>query len=111
MAQITRFTGEVVPIAQVVTGDGDESAAPKGGGGFADYALVSLHCLRVYFDTSHRTTIDLLKEMPQITGKIGCFEGDLPSPPTLCKVFDRISMSVCRVLLRQALPPMTSSHS
>ena len=53
-----------MPIAQVVTGDGDESAAPEGGGGFADYALVSLHCLRIYLDASYRMTIDLLKEMP-----------------------------------------------
>jgi len=47
-------------------------------------------------------TIDLLKEMPQITGEIGLSTADLPSPSTLCKVFDRISMSVCRVLLRQS---------
>jgi IS5 family transposase len=43
MTQISRFISEVVPIAQVVTGDGDESTAPEGGSGFADYALVSLH--------------------------------------------------------------------
>ncbi|SDN52193.1 hypothetical protein SAMN05192554_1556, partial [Haloarchaeobius iranensis] len=92
MTQISRFTGEIVPIAQVVTGDGDESAAPQGGGGFADYALVSLHCLRIYLDTSYRMTIDLLKEMPQITGEIGLSKADLPAPSTLCKAFDRISM-------------------
>jgi hypothetical protein len=38
MTQISRFTGGIVPIAQVVTGDGDESAALEGGGGFADCA-------------------------------------------------------------------------
>ncbi len=47
-------------------------------------------------------TIDLLKEMPQITGEIGRVEADLPSASTLCKAFDRISMSVCRVLLRHS---------
>ncbi|MFC6768289.1 IS5 family transposase [Natrinema soli] len=102
MTQISRFIEAVVPIAQNVTGDGDESAAPEGGGGFADYAFVSLHCLRIYLDTSYRMTIDLLKEMPQITGEIGLNAADLPSPSTLCKAFDRISMSVCRVLLRQS---------
>ncbi|PAU76438.1 IS5/IS1182 family transposase, partial [Halorubrum salipaludis] len=56
MTQISRFIGEVVPVAQRVTGDGGESAAPEGGGGFADYALVSLHCLRIYLDTSYRMT-------------------------------------------------------
>ena len=80
MTQISRFIGEVVPAAQVVTGDGDESAALEGGGGFADYALVSLHCLRIYLDTSYRMTIDLLKEMPQIIGEIGLNATDLTSP-------------------------------
>jgi IS5 family transposase len=102
MTQISRFTEEIVPIAQRVTGDGDESAAPEGGGGFADYAFVSLHCLRIYLDTTYRMTIDLLKEMPQIIGEIGLEPADLPHPSTLCKAFDRISMSLCRVLLRQS---------
>ena len=70
VTQIFRFIGEVVPVAQRVTGDGGESAAPDSGGGFADYALVSLHCLRIYLDTSYRMTIDLLTEMPQITGPV-----------------------------------------
>jgi IS5 family transposase len=70
MTQISRFTNEIVPISQRITGDGDESAVPEGGG-FADYALVSLHCLRIYLDTSYRMTIDLFKEVPQIIGEIG----------------------------------------
>ncbi len=102
MTQISRFTEEVVPVAERVTGDGDESAVPDGGGGFADYALVSLHCLRIYLDTSYRMTIDLLKEMPQITREIGLDAADLPAPSTLCKALDRIEMSLCRVLLRQS---------
>ena len=102
MTQISRFTEEVVLVAQRVTGDGDESAAPNGGGGFADYAFVSLHCLRIYLDSSYRMTIDLLKEMPQITGEIGLDAADLPAPSTLCKALDRIEMSLRRVLLRQS---------
>ena len=102
MTQISRLTEEIVLAAQRVTGDGDESAAPDGGGGFADYAFVSLHCLRIYLDTSYRMIIDLLKEMPQITGEIGLDAADLPAPSTLCKALDRIEMSLCRVLLRQS---------
>lgn len=102
MTQISRFTERCVLVAQRVTGDGSESAAPNGGGGFADYALVSLHCLRIYLDTSYRMTIDLLKEMPQITREIGLDAADLPAPSTLCKALDRIEMSLCRVLLRQS---------
>jgi IS5 family transposase len=102
MTQISRFIEEVVPVAQSVTGDGGESAAPEEGGGLADYAFVSLHCLRITPDTSYRMTIDLLKEMPQIIWEIGLEASDLPHPSTLCKAFDEMSMSVCRVLLRQS---------
>lgn len=102
MTKISRFTERCVSIAQSVTGERGESAAPAGGGGFADYAYVSLHCLRIYLDTSYRRTIDLLKEMPQIPGEIGLELSDLPAPSTLCKAFDRIGMSVCRVLVRQS---------
>ena len=102
MTQISRFTERCVLVAQRVTDDGDESTAPNGGGGFADYALVSLHCLRIYLDTSYRMTIDLLTEMPQITEEICLDAADLPAPSMLCKAFDRIEMSVWQVLLRQS---------
>ena len=75
MTQIFRFIGEVVLVAQRVTGDGDESA---------DYALVSLYCLWIYLDPSYRMTIDLLKEMPQITGEIGLSAAEIPVPFVRC---------------------------
>jgi len=103
MTQISRFTEQCVSIAQKVTGEWDESAAPDGGGGFADYAFISLHCLRIYLDTSYRMTIDLLKEMPRITREIGLKAADLPHYSTLCKSYDRIEMSICRVLLYRSV--------
>ena len=102
MTQISRFTERCVLVAQRVTDDGDESTASVRGGGFAEYALVSLHCLRIYLGASYRMTIDLLQEMPQIIEEIGLDAADLPAPSTLCMAFDRIEMSVCRVLLRQS---------
>ena len=98
--QIFRFTERCVWIAKRVADDTDESAAPEGGGGFADYALIPLHCLRIYLGTSYRMTIDILTEMPRITREIGLEPADLPHPSTLCLAFDRLEMRVCRVLLR-----------
>jgi hypothetical protein len=68
---ISRFTERSVWLAKRVGDDTGEPAAPEGGGGFADYAMISLHCLRIYLDTPYRMTIDLLKEMPQICREIG----------------------------------------
>jgi IS5 family transposase len=47
MSKISRFTSKAVTLAKNAVGGRGEVAAPEGGGGFADYALVSLHCLRV----------------------------------------------------------------
>ncbi|RDZ34081.1 MULTISPECIES: IS5-like element ISHvo1 family transposase [unclassified Haloferax] len=100
MSKISRFTKKAVTLAKNVVGDRGEVAAPAGGGGFADYALVSLHCLRIYLDESYRNALDLLSEMPHILAEIGLEEGDLPDHSTLVKAFDRFQMKAWRVLLR-----------
>jgi len=91
MSKISRFTSKAVTLAKNVVGDR---------GDFADYALVSLHCLRVYLDESYRNALDLLSEMPHIRGEIGLEEGDFPDHSTLVKAFDSFDMKVWRVLLR-----------
>ncbi|RQG89381.1 IS5 family transposase [Natrarchaeobius chitinivorans] len=100
MSKISRFTGKVVTLAKSAVGGRGESAAPQGGGGFADYAVVSLHCLRIYLEKSYREALDLLSEMPQILAEIGLEKADLPDHSTLVKAFDRIKMAVWRVVLR-----------
>jgi len=70
------------------------------GDGFADYAAVSLHCLRVYLEKSYWVSLDLLSEMPQILGEIGLEAADLSQHSTLVKWFDRIKTALWRMLLR-----------
>jgi IS5 family transposase len=48
-------------------------------------------------DTTYRTLLDELIEMPRIRKAINLTE--LPTPSTLCKAFDRLDMAVWRVLL------------
>jgi IS5 family transposase len=100
MSKTSRFTSKTVTLAKNAVGGRNESAAPEGGGGFAEYAVVSLHCLRIYLEKSYRMALDLLSEMPQILGEIGLDAADLPDHSTLVKAFDRIEMAVWRVLLR-----------
>ena len=100
MSKISRFTSKAVSLAKNAVGGRGEAAAPEGGGGFADYAVVSLHCLRIYLEKSYREALDLLSEMPQIVAEIGLEAGDLPHHSTLVKAFDRFEMKVWRVLLR-----------
>ena len=100
MSKISRFTSKAVTLAKNAVGGRGEVAAPEGGGGFADYAVVSLHCLRIYLAKPYREALDLLSEMPQILAEIGLEKADLPDHSTLVKAFDRLKMAVWRVLLR-----------
>lgn len=58
---------------------------------------IVLLCLEVRKNTTHRMLLDELIEMPRIRRAIALEE--LPSPSTLCKVFDRPDMAVWCVLL------------
>jgi hypothetical protein len=89
---ISRFTERVTFAVKRIADDSDEPAAPERGGGFTDAAMISLHCLRIYLNTTYRMTIDLLTEMPQICREIGLEPSDLPHHSTLCLAFDRIEM-------------------
>ncbi|KPN32328.1 hypothetical protein SY89_03096 [Halolamina pelagica] len=46
MSKISGFTSKAVTLAKNAVGGRGKVAAPEGGGGFVDYPLVSLHCLR-----------------------------------------------------------------
>ena len=100
MSKISRFTNKVVQLAKNAVGERGEVAAPEGGGSFAEYAVVPLHCLRVYLEKSYREALDLLSEMPQVLGEIGLNAADLPDHSALIKWFDRIKTALRRVLLR-----------
>jgi len=58
---------------------------------------IVLLCLKVRKDTTYRTLLDELIEMPRIRNAINLTE--LPAPSTLCKAFGRLDMAVWRVLL------------
>ncbi|SNR64138.1 IS5 family transposase [Halorubrum vacuolatum] len=112
MSKISRFTSKAVTLAKNAVGGRGEAAAPERGGGFADYAVVSLHCLRIYLEKSYREALDLLSEMPQIVAEIGLEASDLPYHSTLVKAFDRLQMKIWRVLLRlSAQLHDTSGHA
>ncbi len=85
MSKISCFTGKAVTLIKNAV---------------ADYAIVSLHCLRIYLKKSYREALYLLSEMHQILAEIGLEKADLPDHSTLVEVLDRIKMAVWRVLLR-----------
>ena len=109
MSKISRFTSKAVQLAKNAVGERGEVAAPEGGGGFAEYAVVSLHCLRVYLEKSYREALDLLSEMPQILGEVGLDAANLPDHSTLVKWFDRIKTALWRVRWHRSPRTMAAS--
>jgi IS5 family transposase len=98
----TRFTEEMVSLAKSYSDDADEPAAPEGGGSFAEYAMISLHGLRIFLDETYEMIIDRLEVMQPILDVVGLDTDDLPHPSTLNKWLDKIKMAVWRALLRHS---------
>jgi IS5 family transposase len=68
---------------------------------------IVLLCLKVRKNTTYRTLLDELIEMPRIREAIDLDE--LPSPSTLCKAFNRLDMAVWRVLLNLSITLLPTS--
>jgi len=65
----------------------------------ADYAVVLLHCLRIYLEKSYRNSLALLSEIEQILADIGLKASDRFHHSTLVKTFDRLGMKIWQMLL------------
>ena len=83
--------------AKAVVADPDEPADPEGGGGFAEWAMLTLQALRIELGKSYRQTIDLLSEMPGILEEIGLTR--LPYFTVLRDWFETISVETYRAFL------------
>ncbi len=98
----TRFAEEFVSLAESYSDDAGEPAAPEGGGRFAEYAMISLHGMRIFLGKSYEMSLDILATMTPILGGIGLEPADFPDPSTLYNWFDRITIDVWRMLLRHS---------
>ena len=97
-----RFTEEMVSLVKSYCDDADEAAAAFRGGSFAEYAMISLHGLRIFLEETYEMLIGRLEAMPPILEIVGLEPDDLPHPSTLNKWFDRIVIQVWRALLRHS---------
>jgi hypothetical protein len=70
-SEIRLFTRNSVAKAKTVVANPDEPADPEGGGGFAEWAMLTLHALRIELNKSYRVALDLLSEMPGVLAEIG----------------------------------------
>jgi IS5 family transposase len=97
-SEIRRFTRLTVATAKSVVAHPEDPADPVGGGGFADWAMITLHALRIELGKSYRQTVDLLSEMPGVLAEIGLTR--LPHFTVLRDWFDRLPTRLWRAFLR-----------
>ena len=91
------FTRATVAKAKAVAADPDEPADPERGGGFAEWAMLTLHALRIELGKSYRVAVDLLSEMPGVLAEIGLTR--LPHYTVLRTWFVRIPTKTWRAFL------------
>jgi len=83
------FARNSVAKAKSVVENPDEPADPEGGGGFAKWAMLTLHALRIELGKSCRVAVRLLSEMPGVLEEV-CLTR-LPRYMVLHTWFGRIS--------------------
>ena len=102
-AQITRFTRTCAQLAKETVGGRPSPALARGEGGFADWVMLTILCLREREEETFRSVVDKLKVMGPIRAVLNLELAELPDPSTVCKAMDRLTMRLCRRLLRQSI--------
>ena len=90
-----------VSLAKEVVVGQPAPAVRKGAGGFADWLILAIQCLRERETETYRSVVDKLKIMGPIRTVLGLTRDELPHPSTLCKAMDRLTMALCRRLLQR----------
>jgi len=105
VSEFRLFTRVTVATAKTVVANPDEPADPEGGRGFADWAMLTLHALRIELGKSYRVTVDLLSEMPGILKEIGLTR--LPHYTVLRTWFARIPTKTWHAFLDASVEKRT----
>ncbi|MDS0261991.1 IS5 family transposase, partial [Haloarcula sp. S1CR25-12] len=108
-SEIRLFTRVTVAKSKSVVANPDEPADPEGGGGFAEWAMLTLHALRIELAKSYRVALDLLSEMPGVLDEIGLTR--LPHYTVLRTWFERIPTKTWRAFLGASAEKRTGHAS
>ena len=100
---ITRFVEKCVQLAKETIVGRPNPALRRGKGGYADWVMLSILCLREREGETFRSVVDKLKVMEPIRKILDLNRSNLSDPSTVCKAMDRLTMSICRRLLQETL--------
>ena len=97
--ELARFTKKVVSVAQKAVVGSPAPAIINDSGKYADWVIVSIHALREYLDQPYRRLMEILYEMPRITGILGLRPSTLPDFSTVCGRKQELKMNIWRTFL------------
>lgn len=102
-SHITRFTKTCAQLAKETVVGRPSPALRRGEGGFADWVMLTILCLRERDGETFRSMIDKLKLMGPIRAELGLELTELPDQSTVCKAMDRFTMTLFRRLLDESV--------
>lgn len=103
MTNPTRFVNRCVSLAKETVVGRPAPPVRKGAGGFADWVMLTILCLKEQRGETYRSVIQLLRHIPRVRNSLDLKRGQLPDPSTVCKAMDRLTMSLFRSLLQQTI--------
>jgi len=103
MCNPTRFVNRCVSLAKETVVGRPAPAVQKGAGGYADWVMLTILCLKEQKGETYRSIIGLLQHMPRVRESLDLNRGQLPDPSTVCKALDRLTMALFRSLLQQTV--------
>lgn len=103
MTNPARFMERCVTLAKEAVVGRPAPAVQKGAGGYADWTLLAILCLKEQKGETYRSVIGLLQHMPRLQAILDLDRDQLPDPSTLCKAMDRLTMAIFRSLLQATL--------
>ena len=63
--------------------------------------MICLQCYKEREDETFRSVVDKLKVTPIVRENLNLDQSELPHPSTICNSLDRLTMAICRRLLKQ----------
>jgi len=101
-SKLARFTDRRVALSQKAIGNTSDKPLKKGEGGYANRVIVAIQGLREYLDLPYRRLLNVLSEMPRITGKLGLSVDELPDFTTVSTRKQDLEMPIWRRLLQSS---------
>lgn len=98
---ITRFVEPCLSLAKEPIVGQPAPPFQHGNGGFADWLIITVQCLRERETETFRSVVDKFKVMGPVRDVLGLEHENLPDPSTLCKAMDRLTMALRQRLLQR----------